>query len=101
VTQPSTLPTLRAGYTVSELAGLAGWNPQRMRRFLCRRGIPRRQVNADDKQARTMVLLADLAAAEPGLWASMRLRLESVGQAMPMTAACQLCGSVIELGAHT
>lgn len=68
-----------------------------MRRFLGRRGIPRRQVNADDKQARTMVLLADLAAAEPGLWASMRLRLESVGQAMPTSASCQLCGSLVSL----
>jgi len=100
VTQPSTLPTLRAGYTTSELATLAGWNPQRMRRFLCRRGIPRRQVNSDDRQARTMVLLADLAAAEPGLWASMRLRLEAVGQGLPTTASCQLCGSVVHLGEH-
>lgn len=71
---------VKAVYTVPELADLAGVSRWQMRTLLEGNQVPLRPVGVGKERRRVVVLLADLKAAFPELWASMveRCRLVRV-----------------------
>lgn len=102
--------TLRAAYTVSELAELMGWcdrsSPhharhaagKRMLRFLRARGVELLPVGASGRQY--LVPLGAFAAAFPSVWAGILTTWRAAGMPVPAAIRCFGCGTSVPVPAE-